>query len=70
MGWFSTPKCPVHGIEYSVGKDDMCQPAYYCKKCMQKAYDNRKKELERQEERQDLENRIAELERRLNNSRV
>ena len=21
MGWFSTPKCPIHGIEYKIAED-------------------------------------------------
>ena len=33
MGLFSRKKCQVHKIEYSIGKDGMSQPFYYCKKC-------------------------------------
>ena len=35
MGLFSIKKCPIHRIEYSIGKDYMCQQYYYCKKCQQ-----------------------------------
>jgi hypothetical protein len=59
MGWFSTPKCPIHGIEYKIGKDDMCQQYYFCPKCRQKAHDDQRVESEIQE----LKKRIAELEK-------
>jgi len=55
MGLFSRKKCPIHGTEYSVGKNYMCQLYYYCKKCSAKA-----------KETKDLEKRVAELERKLN----
>ena len=58
MGWFSTPKCPIHGIEYKIDKDYMCQQYYFCPKCRQKAQENKKKESDIQE----LKDRIAELE--------
>jgi len=38
MGLFSRGKCPIHGIEYSLGKDYMCQPYLYCKKCRAEKY--------------------------------
>jgi hypothetical protein len=33
MGLFSNPKCPIHRVEYSIGKNYLCQQYYYCKKC-------------------------------------
>lgn len=54
MGLFSRSKCPVHKIEYSIGKDYMCQPFYYCKQCL-KQNQNQKK----------LEQRVKELERKM-----
>ena len=33
MSWFSTPKCPIHHVEYSIDKDYMCQQYYFCRKC-------------------------------------
>ena len=62
MGWFSTPKCPIHGIEYKIDKDYMCQQYYFCPKCREKAYYDKNKESEMQE----LKNRIAKLESKFN----
>ncbi len=51
MGLFSTPKCPLHRVKLSVGKNYMCQLYYYCPKC---SAEKRKQK--------DLENRIKALE--------
>ena len=61
MGLFSKPKCPIHGIEYKIGKNYMCQQYYFCSKCNQKALEDENKENEIQE----LKNRIAQLESKL-----
>lgn len=55
MGIFGRKKCPIHGIEYSIGKDYMCQMYYYCKKCSRQA-----------QKTKELEKRIEELERKGN----
>ena len=57
MGLFGRKKCPIHGIEYSVDKDYMCQPYLFCRKC---------RESKRKEKK--LEDRVKELERRLNDT--
>lgn len=49
MGLFRRDKCPIHRIEYSIGKNYMCQPFYYCKKC--KYEKNRLIELEKKVEK-------------------
>ena len=60
MGWFSTPKCPIHGIYYKIDKDGMCQMYYFCPQCRQKLREEKKAK----EHVKSLEQRIAELEKR------
>ena len=62
MGWFSTPKCPIHGIEYSIDKDYMCQQYYFCQKCRAKA----RADKQQGEEMKLLKRRIEELENKSN----
>jgi hypothetical protein len=59
MGWFSNPKCGVHGIEMEIGKDYMCQEYYYCPRC-------RKNKREQKSRESDLQNRLMVMEKRLN----
>jgi hypothetical protein len=61
MGLFSTPRCPIHGIEYKIDKDYMCQQYYFCPECRRKAMIDKQKDKEIQE----LKQRLAELERKL-----
>jgi len=58
MGWFSTPKCPIHGIEYRVDKDEMCQQYYFCPKCRQKINTKRQE----RSEIEDLKRKVKKLE--------
>jgi tRNA(Ile2) C34 agmatinyltransferase TiaS len=57
MGWFSNPKCPRCGRETSYVRD-MFDAYYTCYPCANEIHE----EKERQEK---LENRIKELERKL-----
>ena len=57
MGWFSNPNCPRCGREASITSDGLTE-WYTCHHCNRKA----REEKERQDS---LENRIAELEKKL-----
>lgn len=59
MGLFSNPKCPIHGIDYRIGKNYMCQEYYFCPKCRQKARNDKEKE----DLINDLKQRILKLEK-------
>lgn len=61
MGLFSTPKCPIHKIEYKIGKDYMCQLYYYCPKCKERSRLDKQKDLKIKQ----LEDRIKKLERKV-----
>lgn len=61
MGWFSTPKCPIHRTEYSIGTDGLTNH-YYCKQCYSKARKDKK-------ESDELKNRISQLEKMLLNKK-
>lgn len=61
MGLFSLfkkPKCPIHGISYSIDKDYMCQMYYFCPKCRAKAREEKATHLKIKE----LEAKIKKLE--------
>jgi hypothetical protein len=57
MGLFSTPKCPIHGIEYKIDKDYMCQQYYFCPLC--RAEIRRQKQIEA--ELAELKQQISDL---------
>jgi hypothetical protein len=63
MGLFSRPKCPIHGTEYSIGTNGL-EDYYYCKQCRANAIKERDEKRQRDNELQELKNRIAELERK------
>jgi hypothetical protein len=67
MGWFSTPKCPIHRTEYSIGTNGL-EDYYYCKHCKRKLIKERDEKRQRDKETEDLKNRISELERRVLNN--
>lgn len=54
MSWFSTPKCPIHGIEYKIDKNYMCQQYYFCPECR----------AEKREQKQ-LADEVAELKKQI-----
>lgn len=62
MGLFSRGKCPIHKVEYSIGKDYMCQPYLYCSSCFSEARARKKKEKESESEIELLKSRIEKLE--------
>ncbi len=55
---FNRPKCPIHGIPYSIDKNYMCQQYYFCPKCRAKAREDKDKEAKIKA----LETRIKQLE--------